>query len=428
MAVDLLSSQVGTDSSVPLPYTGSPLLLIYSDVLLFFHKIHFLLGIILPLKPWNSGKLDELYPSPANIQDIVIHTFLFVYQFIFLVTLPFSFAFPLVLLALYLFVVLGFNYLVFKKLNGSERFVESQVPVNARPEHEEEHWIFINGVAVGHHWLQSNVDRISQTFGRKIVGVHNKTGGIIFDTIECLIQRNFSYATPDVRDGYRVVKKALIDPKYKKLVLILHSQGAIVGGLIIDWLLDEIPQDLLQKLEVYTFGNAANHFNNPHRYALDVRRKIEDVSLPHKAIRHIEHYANYNDFVSVWGVLNFIKLSNRYMGRLFGRQGSGHQLNQHYLDNMFPLGPDGKASETNDFMDSEVHFQQTPTPGDPGESLISSLRCGNSTPEANIIDENSPIDVTHSRHEQMNGSRLKVKDFSRLWQYRNGRSPSDRHR
>jgi len=427
MAVDLLSSQVGTASTVPLPYTGSPLLLLYSDVVLFFHKIRFFLGIIRPLKPFRSGKLDELYPSPANLRDIAIHIFLFVYQFLFLVTLPCGFAFPLVLLAPYLFFVLGFNYLVSKVLNGSKRFLESRVPVDARPGHEEEHWIFINGVAVGHHWLQSNVDRISQTFGRKIVGVHNKTWGIIFDTIECLIQRNFSYATPDIRDGYRVVKEALIDPKYKKLVLILHSQGGIVGGMVVDWLLDEIPHDLLQKLEVYTFGNAANHFNNPHRYGLDVRHKAEDVSPPEsKAIRHIEHYANHGDFVSVWGVLNFIKLSNRYMGRLFTRQGSGHQLNQHYLDNMFPLGPDGKAMESNDFMDAEVSFQRTPTPVDPGESLFSSLWCGN-TYEADIIDENTPIDVIHSPNKQINGSKLRVKDFSRLWQYRNGRSPSDRN-
>ena len=149
MAVDLLSSQVGTASTVPLPYTGSPLLLLYSDVVLFFRKIRFFLGIILPLNPCHSGKLDELYPSPANLKDIAIHIFLFVYQFVFIVTLPCSFAFPLALLAPYIFFVLGFNYLISKRLNGSKRFLESQVPVNARPGHEEEHWIFINGVAVG---------------------------------------------------------------------------------------------------------------------------------------------------------------------------------------------------------------------------------------------------------------------------------------
>ena len=149
MAVDFFSSQVGIGRTVPLPYTGSPLRLLCSDVVLFFNKLRFFLGIVLPLRPWNSGKLDELYPSLANLADIAIHVFLFVYQFLFIVTLPFGFAFPLVLLVPYLFVVLGFNYLVSIKLNGWKRFVESQVSVDSRPGHEEEHWIFINGVAVG---------------------------------------------------------------------------------------------------------------------------------------------------------------------------------------------------------------------------------------------------------------------------------------
>jgi len=73
--------------------------------------------------------------------------------------------------------------------------------------------------------------------------------GIIFDVIQCLIQRNFTYATNDVRDCYAIVKKTLFSP-CTKVVFILHSQGGIEGGMIIDWLLQEVPQDLLAKLEV----------------------------------------------------------------------------------------------------------------------------------------------------------------------------------
>lgn len=87
----------------------------------------------------------------------------------------------------------------------------------------------------------------------------------MFDVIECLVQRNLGYATADVRICYRIIKEKLYNPQYTKVIFILHSQGAIEGGMIIDWLLQELPQNLLAKLEVYTFGNAANHFNNPHR-------------------------------------------------------------------------------------------------------------------------------------------------------------------
>lgn len=117
------------------------------------------------------------------------------------------------------------------------------------------------------HWMRNNLNRLAITFGRPILGVHNRTSGIIFDVIECLIQRNFSYATNDVRVCYRVVRDVLYDPSKTKVIFVLHSQGGIEGGLVLDWLLQEMPQDLLSKLEVYTFGNAANHFNNPHRHA-----------------------------------------------------------------------------------------------------------------------------------------------------------------
>ncbi len=115
-------------------------------------------------------------------------------------------------------------------------------------------------------WLKSNINRLALTFKRPVIGVHNQTSGIIFDVIECLVQRNFGLATRDVREAYKIVKEKLYNPGYTKVVFLLHSQGGIEGGLVLDWLLQELPQDLLSKLEVYTFGNAANHFNNPHRH------------------------------------------------------------------------------------------------------------------------------------------------------------------
>ncbi len=67
-----------------------------------------------------------------------------------------------------------------------------------------------------------------------------------------------------MRVCYRIIIEKIYNPQYSKVIFVLHSQGAIEGSLILDWLLQELPRDLLSKLEVYTFGNAANHFNNPH--------------------------------------------------------------------------------------------------------------------------------------------------------------------
>jgi hypothetical protein len=185
----------------------------------------------------------------------------------------------------------------------------------------------------------------------------------------------------------------LLDSKHTKVVLIVHSQGGIEGGLIVDWLLDELPQGLLRKLEIYTFGNAANHFNNPYRAFPDAQK--DEATTQNRqpsaeydnTILHIEHYANSKDFVSLWGVLNFTSIANRYNGQVLIRPGTGHMFNQHYLDTMFTLGPDRKVLDSNPFMNMEID-----------------------TPNSAAEGSTGPI------------KRARVADLSRLWLYRNGGS------
>lgn len=240
--------------------------------------------------------------------------------------------------------------------------------------------------------------------------IRARRSGIIFDLIECLIQRCFTYATADVREAYPLIKKALLDSDCDKVVLILHSQGGIEGGLVIDWLLDELAQSNLERLEVYTFANAANHFNNPHRTYKTKQNGSGSSRFPSRydySIGYIEHYANSADMVSCIGVLHFITIPNRYMGRLFIRAGSGHLLNQHYLDTMFTLGPDHKVLENNPFMDMEVETKSDCTPHENCEETL--------------------LPVTTTEFQQENHPEvLRVKDYSRLWQYRNGGIPSDK--
>lgn len=229
-----------------------------------------------------------------------------------------------------------------------------------------------------------------------------------------------------MRRAHVLLKEALHDPAVKKVVLVLHSQGGIEGGLVIDWLLDELPQDLLNQLEVYTFGNAANHFNNPHctcPASVKTYHSSPDPST-RRSLGYIEHYANAEDVVSCLGVLQFTNIPNRYIGRLFVRSGSGHLMNQHYLDNMFTLGPDRRVLDSNPFMDMEVQAKpdmlienkgaDLRLLGDPGEASDETFfpiaKFGSHLRNGVAVD-----DLDHQT--------LRVKDFSRLWQYRNGRSP-----
>jgi alpha/beta superfamily hydrolase len=56
---------------------------------------------------------------------------------------------------------------------------------------------------------------------------------------------------------------ALLEESTKKVVLIGHSQGGLIVTLVVDRLLSEMLQDVLAKLEVYTFASFANHFSDP---------------------------------------------------------------------------------------------------------------------------------------------------------------------
>jgi hypothetical protein len=266
--------------------------------------------------------------------------------------------------------------------------------------------------------------------------------------------------------------------------------------MIIDWLLTEVPQDLLAKLEVYTFGNAANHFNNPHLHLLSQHAALTNLhavsttrtmtqvhyhdpiaprnanlgrghpnatnssrqtSSSGKSIRYIEHYAHTSDFVARWGVLRFVTNFSwapnapRFMGRVFERPGQGHQLNQHYLDNMFPLqaapsGSDGVggtgfvgASDHSEFMETVIEWGENHVESkDEREGPEVSYMGARGEPlgdgeEDVLLRDMSPITpgsvlsdlrrTSHNRTAASEGREFKVKDMSRLWLYRNGKSP-----
>lgn len=332
--------------------------------------------------------------------------------------------------------------------------------------------------------MRNNLNRLAITFGRPILGIHNRTSGIIFDVVECLIQRNFSYATDDVRVCYKILRDVLYDQSKSKVIFILHSQGGIEGGLVLDWLLQEMPQDLLAKLEVYTFGNAANHFNNPHRHAesqaLTIKKPQEaiatlvtETSLSAKhvdtlidtgdgkspslvtqssnlstssrswsaaqdsAIGHIEHYAHTTDFVAIWGVLHFAtnKMGSpqlpRFIGRLFSRASrrGGHQFNQHYMDGMFPLQKDPHtgefigAAEENGFMEEVIKIGKEGAAMDKTREAFDITYMGTTGFGSGEI--NTPVEVHGVSGKKKLQHEYKVKDVSRLWRYRNGRSPHD---
>ncbi|KAL2268394.1 hypothetical protein VTJ83DRAFT_3240 [Remersonia thermophila] len=491
--------QIGDRSSTNYAYTDLPGRLIVRDIVLFFRCAWALPHLFFPFTRTNSAELSELEPTLANFHSLAIHLILSALQLSALISLPWLFPLPVWVAAALVAGFLLVNRALCSLLDGpGVEFHSDPKYAPALPEHAHEQWIYINGVMTGSHWMQTNINRLAVTFKRPILGIHNKTYGLLLDILECLIQRNLGYATTDVRVCYQIIKQKLYNPQYSKIVLILHSQGGIQGSLILDWLLQETPQDLLSKLEIYTFGNAASHFNNPHRrvsterqarkaalaasndpaglatppQASDLTRVTDPCDPPIRAIRHIEHYAHARDFVALWGVSHFAAspppvvcphtkeaapelLSSsssqdaighvmipRFAGRLFvraGPLGTGHLLVRHYLDGMFtlreekdengvPLGvADGDGE--NEFMESEVALSGGVCENGTrrGEGNGSDLGLDQGGGEVNGL---SPVrERRRGRGTEGEGkkvqARMKVKELSRLWQYRNGRSPED---
>ncbi|KAI6088284.1 hypothetical protein F4821DRAFT_268998 [Hypoxylon rubiginosum] len=500
---EYFGSQVGGESVINYSYTDMPWRLLMWDVRCFFTFAWALPWVVWPVRPCDGGHFDELSFTWENIWCMLLHAILIVLQLFFILTLPLALLFPVWMVGLGLAAFFTLNWLLCLGLNGKTITFDSDPKyAPALEEHAHEQWIFLNGVAVGEAWLKSNINRLALTFKRPIIGVHNRTDGIIFDVIECLIQRNFGYATSDVRAAYKIIKEKLYNPKYSKVIFILHSQGGIEGGLVLDWLLQELPQDLLSKLEVYTFGNASNHFNNPHRHvdsqqaerkfpekstttiteipltnspvetrAPSLRRRVsngngsmfgtngippsltsisEDSSLSNtttytvpasdRAIAHVEHYAHTTDFVALWGILHFVTNERaspelpRYIGRVFRRTSSrgGHQFCQHYLNGMFPLARDADGeftgcAEKNDFMNSIVEIAEKGTEKDDIREGIENIwsMIEMSARRGSDIKGEVAVHGSFSEDDRINDGKVRVKDLSRLWQYRNGRSPPD---
>lgn len=114
--------------------------------------------------------------------------------------------------------------------------------------HPHERWVFINGICTGSSGLQANIDRLSYLFGRQVLGIHNRSGGLLADLLECMIQRCLDYKTMDARVACEIVKEYLMDKRVEKLVLVAHSQGGIIASMVVDAMLTELPAHMVGKL------------------------------------------------------------------------------------------------------------------------------------------------------------------------------------
>lgn len=149
-----LAVRAASEDAPPIP--PSPLSLILSDFGFVFQFSSDLPGIFLPLMPssWQSGKLDELYPSYSNLRDIVLHAVLCLLQALFLISLPLCLLLtmfvPLTVHILWFAVFAGFDLLLCRLLDGqSDKRFYTGCPPRGSKANPTEKWLFINGIATG---------------------------------------------------------------------------------------------------------------------------------------------------------------------------------------------------------------------------------------------------------------------------------------
>lgn len=140
--------------AVPSDIKTNPWLLVMKDLWSVVTNSLLLPKIVLPIFPQNSGPLDELYPSLANLKALGLHGFLALFQIFLLATLPvaavlFWFLPGFVLLA-YFGTFFTVTWIITRLLNGSPQKDYMLGELDREPANEVgEVWIFISGICTG---------------------------------------------------------------------------------------------------------------------------------------------------------------------------------------------------------------------------------------------------------------------------------------
>lgn len=148
MALQFRPSQIGGEN-LPLPYTASPISLLWDDFRLILRSLVYVPGIFLPLRPLRSSALDELRLTPKNRTILVTHGALIIGQLGFIISLPFCFMLPIMSFIIYFMGVILVNFAICSYLNGRNRLLTSSETVTPPSAPLDEYWVFINGVAAG---------------------------------------------------------------------------------------------------------------------------------------------------------------------------------------------------------------------------------------------------------------------------------------
>ena len=260
----------------------------------------------------------------------------------------------------------------------------------------KQRWFFINGICTDHSVVLLNAAYLHALFRRPLTVIHNFTRGVVPDLAACAVGKEWEQVTESAAVAFPPIYAALKNKTCERLILLAHSQGTILSGVILA-LLEELylpmqaqlaalvvvrperavarklakrwgfertmrapdngmdaqyatslpsfewpgfgrrqPErvtlDELCKLEIYCFANCASEM-------VPVKTRSQNGVLT----PWIESYGNEMDFVARLGVLANVTGpgSVRIAGDRYRRNAAwGHLLNAHYL---YPMMQSRKA-------------------------------------------------------------------------------------
>jgi hypothetical protein len=148
-------------------------------------------------------------------------------------------------------------------------------------------------IIYSHRSFQSHIESLSSIFGRPVTGIHNRTNGLVIDVLELLLLRSIPFALYVSITLYAQLRELLLNPSTRKVVIMLHRTGAAVLSSVLSKVHDDLPIDLLSKLEIYTFGSVATYLSN---YLLAQHPNINE----HHPIAHTSRKEEFERVIPVY--------------------------------------------------------------------------------------------------------------------------------
>ena len=105
---------------------------------------------------------------------------------------------------------------------------------------------------------------MSEIFQRPMTGIHNRTMGIVMDVMFMMLTNTIPIINRSTSTAmYSHLRECLLNSSVRKVIVMSHGTGCQIMSMAIDRLHADLPIDVLQKMEIYTFGCAASHLSNP---------------------------------------------------------------------------------------------------------------------------------------------------------------------